>query len=68
MVEKCNFCEERLAKGQLPACVEACAEKGCLTFGDLEDANSAVRKILSERHAIRRKPGLGTQPQVYYLV
>lgn len=68
VVEKCNFCEERLAKGKLPACVEACGERGCLIFGDLEDPGSAVRKILSRRHTIRRKPGLGTQPHVFYLV
>jgi len=67
VVEKCTFCDERLAKGQLPACVEACTS-GCLKFGDLEDPDSEVRGILRERHAIRRKPGLGTQPQVYYLV
>jgi molybdopterin-containing oxidoreductase family iron-sulfur binding subunit len=67
VVEKCTFCDERLAKGQMPACVEACAS-GCLKFGDLEDPESEVRAILRERHSIRRKPGLGTQPQVYYLV
>jgi molybdopterin-containing oxidoreductase family iron-sulfur binding subunit len=67
VVEKCTFCDERLAKGQWPACVEACKEK-CLVFGDLEDPDSEVREILRERHAIRRKPGLGTQPEVYYLV
>jgi len=67
VVEKCNFCDERLAKGQIPACVEAC-ETDCLTFGDLEDPDSRVRELLRSRHAVRRKPGLGTQPQVYYLV
>ena len=67
VVEKCTFCEERLAKGQMPACVGACKEK-CLVFGDLEDAGSKVREVLARRHAIRRKPGLGTQPEVYYLV
>jgi molybdopterin-containing oxidoreductase family iron-sulfur binding subunit len=67
VVEKCTFCDERLAKGQMPACVEACSNR-CLVFGDLEDPDSEVRAILHERHAIRRKPGLGTQPEVYYLV
>ena len=67
VVEKCTFCEERLAKGQLPACVEAC-KFGALTFGDLEDPDSELRKALSENFTIRRKPGLGTQPQVYYIV
>jgi molybdopterin-containing oxidoreductase family iron-sulfur binding subunit len=67
VVEKCTFCDERLAKGQMPACVEACTSN-CLIFGDLEDPDSEVRAALRERHAIRRKPGLGTQPEVYYLV
>jgi molybdopterin-containing oxidoreductase family iron-sulfur binding subunit len=67
VVEKCNFCAERLAIGKLPACVEACEEK-VMSFGDLEDPDSEVRKILSSRYAIRRKPSLGTSPQVYYLV
>lgn len=67
VVEKCNFCEERLADGKAPACVEACPA-GAMVFGDLSDPESAVRKILDERFAIRRKPSLGTEPQVYYLV
>lgn len=66
VVEKCNFCEERLAKGQLPACVEASG--GAMTFGDLDNPHSEVRKLLRENYSIRRKPNLGTQPNVYYLV
>jgi molybdopterin-containing oxidoreductase family iron-sulfur binding subunit len=67
VVEKCTFCDARLSKGLFPACVEAC-ESGCLVFGDLEDPGSEVRKLLARRHAIRRRPGLGTEPEVYYLV
>nr|CAJ31172.1 Hdr-like menaquinol-oxidizing enzyme, subunit A (HmeA) [uncultured sulfate-reducing bacterium] len=67
VVEKCTFCEERLAKGQLPACVEACKAKA-IVFGDLEDPDSEIRAILGERFTIRRKPELGTKPEVYYLV
>jgi molybdopterin-containing oxidoreductase family iron-sulfur binding subunit len=67
VVEKCTFCELRLAKGQKPACVEACKE-GALLFGDLEDPESDVRKALDGRFSIRRKPELGTEPEVYYLV
>ncbi len=67
VVEKCTFCEERLAEGKPPACVEA-STSGALTFGDLEDPDSEVRRLLAENFTIRRKPGLGTQPEVYYIV
>ncbi|MFW5489616.1 MAG: sulfate reduction electron transfer complex DsrMKJOP subunit DsrO [Desulfovibrio sp.] len=66
VVEKCNFCAERLAEGKMPACVEA--SKGALIFGDLDDPNSEVRKVLKENYSIRRKPSLGTNPNVYYLI
>ncbi|MGE5346978.1 MAG: sulfate reduction electron transfer complex DsrMKJOP subunit DsrO [Acidithiobacillales bacterium] len=67
VVEKCTFCDELVDKGQPPACVAACKEKA-MTFGDLNDPGSEVRRLLKSRFAIRRKPGLGTQPEVYYLV
>jgi molybdopterin-containing oxidoreductase family iron-sulfur binding subunit len=67
VVEKCTFCEERLARGLEPACVEACSNDE-IVFGDLNDPNSGVRQLLAERMAIRRKAGLGTQPEVYYII
>ena len=67
VVEKCTFCEERLAKGRPPACVEACPEKA-LIFGNLEDPQSEVRGLLRSRYTIRRKPELGTQPEVFYII
>jgi molybdopterin-containing oxidoreductase family iron-sulfur binding subunit len=67
VVEKCNFCEERLAAGLLPACVTACKEKA-LIFGDLEDPRSEIRLLLGKRFNLRRKAQLGTQPQIYYIV
>ncbi len=67
VVEKCDFCVERLAVGKIPACVEACKSKA-LIFGDLDDPNSELRKVLSSRFSIQRKPELGTKPGVYYLI
>jgi len=65
VVEKCNFCEERLARGLFPACVLACKEK-VLSFGDLEEPGSEVRHFLERGFSIQRRPELGTGPQVYY--
>lgn len=67
VVEKCTFCEERLAKGQAPACVEACKAKA-MVFGDVNDPNSEVRQALRAGYTIRRKPELGTGPEIYYIV
>lgn len=67
VVEKCNFCEERLARGETPACVESCPA-GALIFGDMQDAASRVRRVLRSNYTIRRRAGLGTSPQVYYIL
>lgn len=67
VVEKCNFCQERLVKGLLPACVLACKEKA-LVFGDLEDPRSDIQILLKERFSLRRKAHLGARPQIYYIV
>nr|WP_321465513.1 4Fe-4S dicluster domain-containing protein [uncultured Desulfobulbus sp.] len=68
VVEKCTFCSERVEKGQLPACVEACGESKAMVFGNLNDPNSEIRKILKENHTIQRNPSLGTLPSVFYIV
>jgi len=67
VVEKCNFCAERIVRGKLPACVDVCPEKA-MVFGDLNDPESEVRKVLKENYSIRRKPELGTDPEIYYIV
>ncbi|WP_041720355.1 sulfate reduction electron transfer complex DsrMKJOP subunit DsrO [Pseudodesulfovibrio piezophilus] len=66
VVEKCNFCVERLSVGKIPACAEA--SEGAMIFGDLADPESEVRKVLRERFTIRRKPAAGTEPSVYYII
>ena len=68
VVEKCNFCVERLAKGLQPACVEAVGYTRALIFGDLNDPHSEIRKVLDENFTIQRKPSLGTLPSLFYIV
>jgi Fe-S-cluster-containing dehydrogenase component len=71
VVEKCNFCSERIEVGLPPACVEACVSKA-MTFGDLNERGQAlpggVAYLLANNYAIKRKPELGTLPMIYYLV
>jgi Fe-S-cluster-containing dehydrogenase component len=66
VVEKCSFCYERLAKGSKPACVEA--SNGAMVFGDLNDPASEIRKLLASKYTIRRKPELGQEPNIYYIM
>ncbi|MBU1171800.1 MAG: 4Fe-4S dicluster domain-containing protein [Proteobacteria bacterium] len=66
VVEKCNFCAERLAVGEMPHCVEV--SKGAITFGDIGDEHSEIRLMLEENYTIRRKVALGTGPSVFYIV
>ncbi|MGD8319225.1 MAG: 4Fe-4S dicluster domain-containing protein [Gemmatimonadota bacterium] len=72
VVEKCTFCEERLGKGQRPACVEAAeaipGAEGALTFGDVSDPESDVSRLLRQRTTTVRRVGLGTGPNIYYIV
>lgn len=64
-VDKCDFCESRLAAGQQPACVETCITS-CRHFGDLEDPKSdAALHLASSRRLESPDAKLG--PNVRYL-
>ena len=70
VVEKCTFCAERLAKGLLPVCVEAAnaMKEDVMFFGDLADPDSNVRSVLRKHYTIRRKPELGSEPNLFFIV
>jgi molybdopterin-containing oxidoreductase family iron-sulfur binding subunit len=63
---KCTWCVHRVDNGQLPACVKICPFHA-LHFGDLDDSNSEISKLLARRKASRLLEDLGTEPFVYYL-
>jgi molybdopterin-containing oxidoreductase family iron-sulfur binding subunit len=66
VVEKCTFCVHRTRRGKTTRCVEVCPNRA-RTFGNLNDPDSAVsRLIASERH-FRLKVALNTGPEIWYL-
>ncbi len=65
-VQKCNFCYTRLERGLAPACVESCIARA-LYYGDLDDPESPLHRVLRERNSYRPREELGTEPGLYYL-
>ena len=74
-VRKCTFCVHLQdengrydqAAGRWPACAKTCTGHA-IHFGDFNDPESEVARLLRERQAIRLKEELGTNPNVYYLL
>ncbi len=78
VVEKCTFCVQRIDRGlensltpgvdeaATPACVVACPV-GARFFGDLNDPESTVSRLLAANPSFRLREDLGTAPRVYYL-
>ncbi|MBI3005238.1 MAG: 4Fe-4S dicluster domain-containing protein [Ignavibacteriales bacterium] len=64
--DKCTFCIHRVEQGLDPACVSVCPTR-CMYFGDLDDPNSQVSKLLNSRKNHTLIPDAGTKPRVYYL-
>lgn len=75
---KCNFCMERIDAGlekglkpgvdpdATPACVQTCPTTARV-FGDLDDPESEVSKLIRERRGYQHHAELGNDPSVYYL-
>ena len=78
VAQKCTFCVDRidfgLANGltpgsdprATPACVNACIADA-LHFGDLDDPDSNVSRLLREQRHFRMHEEIGTEPGFYYL-
>jgi Fe-S-cluster-containing dehydrogenase component len=64
--DKCTFCMHRVREGLLPACVAVCPTR-CMHFGDLDDPNSEVSRLLASRRSHTLLPEAGTGPRVFFL-
>ncbi len=65
VTEKCTFCVHRVRDGKNPKCVEVCPVSA-RHFGDLNDPDSEVSRLLSTEHTIRIRENLGTKPKLHY--
>jgi phenylacetyl-CoA:acceptor oxidoreductase subunit 1 len=76
--EKCNFCVERIDEGMknglvpgkdrdaTPACVNTCPARA-LTFGDLDDPNSEISKLIRHKSGFQLHPEYNTDPSIYFI-
>jgi molybdopterin-containing oxidoreductase family iron-sulfur binding subunit len=67
VVEKCNFCVNRLARGQEPACMELCPGRARY-WGDLDDPDSEINRYLKGKNYIKLLEEKGTKPKVFYVL
>jgi phenylacetyl-CoA:acceptor oxidoreductase subunit 1 len=78
VAQKCTFCSDRIDFGiengltpgsdprATPACVNACIADA-LHFGDLDDPNSNVSRLVRQHKNFRMHAELATEPGFYYL-
>jgi Fe-S-cluster-containing dehydrogenase component len=65
--QKCTFCAHLLDKGwKEPRCVEACPTRA-LVFGDVEDPDSEISKLLRSQALEILHPEYGLKPRVNYV-
>jgi len=66
LTQKCTFCVHMLEEGKIPRCVKACPSKAMI-FGDLDDPESEVSKLVGSGKAEVFHPEYKTKPRVYYI-
>jgi len=66
IIEKCTLCYHRTSNGMQPACVEICPARARV-FGDQDDPNSEISKLLKAEKSFRLQEEKGTKPNVYYI-
>ncbi len=68
--DKCDMCAHRLDNGVEPSCVNTCQGRARI-FGDLNDQNSEVSKLVKEHNLVTANNVLladeGTNPHVFYI-
>lgn len=65
-VEKCIMCYEDVKNGGIPACMDLCPGRARY-WGDFDDPESDVSKLIKSREAYQLNVEAGTGPNVYYI-
>lgn len=65
VADGCDLCLDRLRVGQEPLCVATCPTDA-LIFGDLDDPEGPLTRMIQERKARPLLPGYQTRPRVFY--
>lgn len=67
--EACNLCAPKLDRGELPACVSACAQAGhsAILFGDLNDPKSEIAKRIASYPTRQIRENLNLNTGVRYI-
>ena len=63
---KCTLCAPRVDRGLDPACVITCPTDARI-FGDVEDPDGKLQKLVQERNGLTLSPEYNTRPNVFYL-
>lgn len=66
-VDKCTFCDHRIDEFGTTACQATCPTKVRM-FGDLDDENSDLVKLLKTKKFFFLKEKSGTLPKLFYIV
>lgn len=66
-IDKCNLCYQRIVNGGAPACMELCPGRARF-WGDIDDAESEVSKLVASRETMHYLESEGTDPSTIYLV
>jgi Fe-S-cluster-containing dehydrogenase component len=65
--QKCTMCAHMLDKGEkVPRCVESCPT-GALIFGDLDNPNSEIAKLMASKETEALHPEYGLKEKVRYI-
>ncbi len=65
-MEKCTFCYNLIDRGEVPACMQLCPGRARY-WGDLDDPESEVSKVLTGKEVVLLNESAGTGPRVSYL-